>query len=234
MTVSQVALGVMLISCLLGGFMLAPMHDILLIPRTLLCGTWLPWVNQLRRRLALPDALQPWQRLERHKTEHPHTRRQESKWRLVFPGVLTAVADFLFVTMAAVVLLLILYDANDGVFRISAAVAMLMGILLGRMTLARWMALMAQTLYTVLRAGLIFALALVTYPITALSVFLWVRSAPRRQLLRDKRLLKKQKRQQKREAKRNAVTTLPSETELAAAIRPKPDGRRVFCTGRAR
>ena len=233
MTVSQVALGVMLLSCFLSGVILAPVYDMLLIPRTLLCGTWLPWVVNLRDRLSLPGALQPWRILKRHKRQRQQTCNKNSKWCTVMLFSLTAAADFLFLVVAAVVFLLLLYATNDGAFRISAAVSMVMGILLGRMTLARWMTLIAQILYNVLRAGLIFSLSVITYPITAFTVFLWKRSAPMRQRLFDAYRKKKQEIIQRKQAKRT-MAAMPSEETHTEAQRPKPDGRRVFCAGRAK
>ena len=231
MTVSQVALAVMLLSCFLGGVAISPVYDVLLIPRTLLCGTWLPWITLLRGRLSLPLALKPWRKLQ-----HPENMRQtkpkrSGKWHLVMSYALTAVADFGFCLIAAVSLILILYLTNDGAFRLSALTFMLFGLLLGRMTLARWMVLAAQLLYTVLRAGIAWITAMLVYLPLTLCVCVWLRSAPLRRRALVWFCQKKQERKARREAKK-AANVLQDEKQ-PGAMRPQPDGRRVFCAGRA-
>ena len=236
MTVSQVALAAMLLSCFLGGIALALLYDVLLIPRTFLCGSWLPWICELRVRWRLPSALKPWLKLSKveHNRADEKNNRKNKKWKRVLPYILTAFADIVFCVIAAVLLILLLYVTNDGAFRCSALFSMLGGILLGRALLTHWMALVTQTVYTVLRAGLIFLVAALAYPLTWSAVRLWLAVEPmRRQLIlrwQQIRLARKQKKQKKKQA----MLSQTLEMTEAMPARPQPDGRRVVCAGRTR
>ena len=232
MTVSQVALAAMLLSCFIGGVVLTLVYEILLIPKFLLCGAWFPWIHRWKQRLSLPDSLCPWNKLfGDHKSRPP---KEYSIWQKIVPFILTMAADFSFCVIAAVVLMLLLYATNDGAFRWSALFTMLLGVVLGRVTLARWMAFTAQLLYTAIRAGLVFLIAVVCYPVLWGLIQLWLISAPYRHRTITCYQQRKVARRIKKEKQKQLRNTTPQPQPAAAiSVRPQPDGRRVFCSGRA-
>jgi hypothetical protein len=89
-----------------------------------------------------------------------------------------ALEDIVCMLTVSVVLLLILYATNDGQFRLSAVVAMLLGYLLYRVTVKRGF----QTVVALLRSCLlvigIWIVALVSYPARVLLAWLGKQTRP--------------------------------------------------------
>lgn len=233
MEVSQLSLARMLLSCFLGGVLMGLLYEVLLLPRLLLFGVLSPPVQRWKERLLLPRALCP---LMRWGATKKTSQVNLSKGKRVGSAVLLGIADTLFCLIGAMLLLLLLYATNHGEFRFSALSALLFGVLLCRMTLLRLLSLVIQFAYVLVRAVIVWTVALLSYPFLRAALFLWHRTATLRQRIKEKYLNYKQKRvlraaQRKRKKEYSDITSSNIENVEPPHRRAAPDGRRVFCAG---
>lgn len=143
----------------------------------------------------------------------------------VLPAIIMAFEDIICMLTASVVLLLVLYATNDGQFRLSAAVAMLLGYLLYRVTIRRRL----QTVIALIRSSLlvigVWIVALVSYPARVLLAWLWRRTRPIRAYLVQR--MQAVHLGLKKRIKKAAVHP----TSTAANVRPI-NGRHYFSKGK--
>lgn len=230
MEVSQLSLARMLLSCFLGGVLMGLIYEILLLPRLLFFGELSCAARRLQLRMALPSPLCPVWR----SNQEPHSAAVIRN--RLFSTLLLAVADTLFCFLSAVLLLLLLYATNHGAFRLIAPVAMLSGVLLIRATLLRPLSGVIQWVYVLLRALLVWCVALLCYPFLRILRALWHRTAGCRQHLKDRyrqcrarRVQRKAERKHKKEYSDQESSNI--ENTMIKPKRAAPDGRRVFCAG---
>ncbi len=232
MEVSQLSLARMLLSCFLGGVLMGLVYEILLLPRLLLFGALSPAAQRLQGRMTLPDVLCPW-RCSKEKDEAK--ARHKHRGKRFGSALLLGVADTLFCLLCAVLLLLLLYVTNHGELRVSALLSLLLGVLLCRMTLLRLLSCTIQCTYVLLRAVLVWMVALLSYPLLRAVIALWHRTAPLRRRIKRKFIRYKENkvlRAAQRKNKKEYSDITSSNIESAEPFeRPAPDGRRVFCVG---
>lgn len=155
MEVSQSALARMLVCCFLSG---AALEAIWGLVKAFFLKTSTEQSKAARR---LRERLRPPQRLWRARTSK---NGGEMRARHAGTLVLSAVADMLILVLTAIVLILILYETNDGQFRLSAPVLMLAGCLAYRLTLGRLAARCLDVIVVLIRSAIIWVLAPIMFP----------------------------------------------------------------------
>ena len=234
MEISQISLARMLLSCFLAGVLMGLVYEILLLPRLLLFGVLSATPERLQTRLAPPGRLCLWKK--REKAEISKTAYHKNKGKRIGSALLLGVADTLFCPLCAVLLLVLCYATNDGQLRLSAVLALLLGVLLCRMTLLRPLSLIIQCTYVVLRSLLLWMVALLSYPLLKALQAIWQRTAAMRARMWEKYQRYRQRRAQRAEQKKHKqeysdIISSNIENAETPIMRAAPDGRRVFCTG---
>ena len=236
MEVSQRALAVMLICALICGMILGGVYDILRMTRVWISGfnhgAISPRMTAIKNALSLPDSLQ----LKSNKKIKPSTKKRMA----IATGILCA-QDILFCLLFAVVAALLLYQTNDGQLRLSAIVAMLLGMGLYLATLGRVLQQVWPLLTILLRAILIWIIAILIYPIRLLGRLLefptrWLAGQWRHVCSHIKAYLERRK-QAKEQRKQKKNHNKINKAEAIANIKfagQQPDGKYVFVSGRRR
>jgi hypothetical protein len=226
MQVSQRALAAMLLWSLLCGSALGLVYDFLI----LLCrsmGPLPPFLTRLRERLSLPPPL----RLKRQKEDlQPGKKRKWGEMVVLFWQ------DVLVCLLFSVTTVLLLYYTNDGQWRFSVPICMLLAFWAYRVTLGRPLRFVLLLVRMLVSALLVWSTALLVYPFR----WLWRRLEKPRQALYGRflglyrRILSameqsKQKRRDRRQSRRTPSNVTPPP---APQRQRKPhDGKRVFASG---
>ena len=227
MQVSQRALAYMLLWALVCGVGLGVFYDCLVVLRRHTEPTS-PFLLKLRGKLSLPPALRFGKSRGSLKQRSKKMEWPQNLW-LFFQ-------DVLFCLSFAVVAQLLLYAANDGQWRTSVIVLMLLACLVYRATLGRPVRRLLLLLRTVALLLLTWAVAVLIYP----ARWIWHLSEKPRRRVREKanRLRiqcaalvqkQKQKRAARRQSRREPQEKVASPTP---APRKPPDGKRVYVAGR--
>lgn len=225
MEVSQLGLARMLISCVLGGFLLGFLYDILRLTHFLM-GTQRPILaERLQKRLALPAAIRLLPPRKRSSKKHLPT------W---LSAILIGMEDTLFCVICTITLILILYATNDGQFRFSAPIVLLASMLLYLKTMGKLILTFSGVILTVIRAIWIWTIALITYLPLRLLLFVYQKSKPWRDRLKLYHLMRKKRREEKKLQKRKENIHSSSEKEPEIFHHRPPDGRNSFCFGKTR
>lgn len=149
----------MLLSALLWGVGMGILWELLTAIRILL-GAYTP-----------PEAMRAQYAKRLPLLGRPVTFERKSPLRRVWRGVVIALGDVLFCVVIAIVAILILYRYNDGVFRLSVPVLMLLGLALLRFISATPLArVMAYVAYGFAAAG-VYATALLSLPWKGIKLF---------------------------------------------------------------
>ena len=191
----------MLVYCFLSGIALGALWGLL---KALFIKTTEEQSNAAKR---LEARLRPPQRLWRARVAGSEKVTRAIR---MGSGVVSAVADCLIFLFSAIILILILYETNDGQFRLSAPMLMLVGCLVYRLTLGRLVARCLDLIVVLIRCAIIWMLVPVTLPFRLLFRLIgrWMVALRRRLTDRwkenqrrriEKRLLREQKRAEKQE-----------------------------------
>lgn len=228
MEVSQNALAWMLCCSLLCGLALGLCYDAFRLTRMFIGVELPPTALLLRRRLALPQCLRLFS-IKSELSAKPLRRTQIARY------IILLIEDIVFGLLCAVTLALLLYQANDGQFRLSAVVALLCGIGVYLLTVGRLTRLFSGVIVVVLRAAVAWIVAVMAYPVVCLVRLLARWTAPIRRrlkawILKNRRALKEklQRRKQARLARR-----INKEHPDVPTSRP-PNGRHYYASGRNR
>lgn len=206
MEVSQYALAWMLLSSFLCGLALGVCYDVLRLTRMCM-GVELPLQAQrLRDRMALPQKL----RWTTRKGQAPKNRKLSETAKYIF----LCAEDILFCVLIAITIVLLLYRANDGQFRLSAVALLLGGLAAYLMTLGRLVKQCSGVIVVTVRAVFIWSGAILTYPVAWFIRLLVKWTAPVRTKIRKFYLGLKQKTQSRKQA-RLARATHKKQTEVS-------------------
>lgn len=174
MEVSQEALAQLLWHAFLLGAVLGFIYDFFRITR-LLAGAELPPVaGSLRGRLALPECLRLFPRREDGK------KRRRGR---VLNGIVLFIEDICFCLLAALLLILLLYEENDGQFRLGALIMMLLGFFVYLGTLGRLVLSLSGTLVALIGAVLRFVGAVLLWPFFRIGRWIGKRTLPLRRAI---------------------------------------------------
>lgn len=220
MEVSQRALAYMLLWALLGGALLGCLYDLFSFHRRE-CKENSSCAARLAERTRLPGPL-AWRK----------QRAKSSKREWVSIVVLMA-HDVLFCLLFALAAVLLLYYTNDGQWRWSVPIGMLSAFLLYRATLGRLVRRALEILLILMRALLLWTIALLLYPIRRMWR-LWEK--PRRMLIAwgrrlYHRLLSGVRGQIEKRRARQKTSDIPDEVKQHVHNRRPPDGKTVFAKG---
>ena len=220
MEVSQHALAWMLLSSFLCGLALGVCYDVLRLTRMCM-GVELPLQAQrLRDRTALPQKL----RWTTGKGKPPKNRKLSETAKYIF----LCAEDILFCLLIAITIVLLLYRANDGQFRLSAVALLLGGLAAYLMTLGRLVKQCSGVIVVTLRAVFIWSGAILTYPFAWLVRLLIKWTTPVRAAIKHQ-YLRFQQRTQNRKQARLARATHKKQTEVSD---PHPiNGKYYFSMG---
>lgn len=222
MEVSQLSLARMLFACLLSGIALAIIYDLVRLTHLFLDCNVPSCVKKIKEKAAVPQALHP--------LAFRHSERSERVNR-IFAAVIIALEDILFAILASVVLILTVYLTADGQFRLITLLVQVAGFFIYIQTAGRLTLPVYGTAVMIVRAGILWLLALVSY--LPIRLMLWlhtlltplyqrIRGAVRQWLTRVKGILRKRKHQPQ------------SDNHCERKPRPVPDGKHVFCFGKSR
>lgn len=189
-----------------------------------------PSAMLLRHRLALPP------RLRLIRVRPKSITRSDGRARTV-KYIILFIEDVLFCLLCAVALSLLLYRTNDGQFRLSAVVALLCGVALYLMTLGRLVHLFSGVIVVAVRALILWSLAVIAYPMVALTRLLGKWTAPLRHRIKGHVLKKwhasKQKQLLRKQARMARTTYKKRSKDDIPALMPS-NGPRYFAFGRHR
>lgn len=175
MEVSQNALAWMLLCSFLCGLVLGFCYDVLRLTRMWIGAELSPTAILLRHRLALPP---------RMKLISVKPRAEKSdKYTKTLRFVVLFIEDILFCLLVAITLALLLYQTNDGQFRLSAVAMLFCGIGIYLMTIGRLIHLFSGVIFEVIRAMIIWLLAILAYPMVLLGRYVAKWTAPLRHRL---------------------------------------------------
>ena len=224
MEVSQNALAWMLFYSFLCGLALGLCYDVLRLTRMWIGTELPPTAILLRNRLALPPRMKLISAKPRSVKSDKYTKTV--RYIVVF------VEDILFCLLVALTMALLLYQTNDGQFRLSAVVVLLCGIGGYLATLGRLVRLFSGVIVVIVRATVIWVLAILAYPIVVLARLIVKWTAPLRHRLyervlnrwrvfKEKHDLRKQARMERKTYKQASEISVP---------RP-PNGKHYFASG---
>lgn len=210
------------------GLCLGLCYDVFRLARMWIGEELPPSLYLLRDRLALPSRLRfvPIKRYSQRSVGRISTVKY----------IILLIEDIMFCLLCAVTLILLLYQTNDGRFRLSAMAMLFGGITVYLATVGRLIHLFSGVIIVVLRAVIVWTLAVLAYPIAALIRWLGKLSAPLRYRMRDwvsKHLcILKEKFESRKQARiaRRAHKKNPDESSTS---RP-PNGRYYFASGKQR
>lgn len=220
MEVSQHALAWMLLSSFLCGLALGICYDMLRLTRMWVGVELPPPAKRLRERMALPQRL----RWATEKAKVPKSQKLSETAKYIF----LLAEDILFCLLIAITLVLLLYRANDGQFRLSAVVLLFGGLAAYLMTLGRLVKQCSGIIVVTVRAVFVWSGAILTYPFAWLIRLLVKWTAPVRTKIRKFYLGLKQKAQSRKQA-RLAHKIYKKQNE---ATDPRPiNGKHYFSMG---
>ena len=210
----------MMLSCLLVGVLLSFFRIFLCLPFKILADELHPLAKSIGKRMARPPSLTYLRNRNRH------GKYKRFQWISVS---LQIVSDIVTVILGAIMLLLILYVTNNGLFRASAPVLLVVGYFSSHITLARIFTLIIHFAFVFCKAIIEWMLALAVFPFYRTARYLWRKSKPLRVRCKD-RLEKRKLAHALRAADkkhRRIRTTDP------VVQRPQHDGKHVYCVGRS-
>ena len=226
MEVSQNALAWMLCCSLLCGLALGLCYDAFRLTRMFIGIELPPSALLLRQRLSLPQRL--------HLLPSRSVRSAEQgKHKTALRYTILLIEDILFGLLCAVTLAVLLYQTNDGQFRLSAVVVLLCGIGVYLLTVGRLTRLFSGMIVVAMRAAVVWCVAIIAFPIACLVRLLARWTAPLRSRLKEsarKRWRAEQQKIQQRKQARLARRTNKERSD-APTVRP-PNGRHYFASGR--
>ena len=147
MGISQSALGVLYLYAFLLGVLLGAVYDVLRITRVFFGVHYSYRMAERLRNLRLP--LLP-----------PRTKRRESRAL----GIVVFVEDLLFCLLAGVLLVLLFYEKNHGIFRFPVFLCSGGGFLLYRVTVGRLIMLFSQVIAFAIESAVRYLLFFLSYP----------------------------------------------------------------------
>lgn len=153
----------MLLAAIACGVMLGVLYDVLCLSRLWMRRQLPLAMVKLRERMALPQRL-------RFFAPRPHEQKKHGR---VFAWIFIFLEDIIFCLVATLVMILLLYEANDGQFRLSALLVAALAFVLYRVTLGRLLMLLCGILITLLCCLARWFVAILAYPALALMRLLW-------------------------------------------------------------
>jgi hypothetical protein len=225
MEVSQNALAWMLCCSLLCGMALGLCYDVFRLTRMSM-GTDLPQAAiLLQQRLLLPE------RLRLFSTQSVSRRPRKDRKALKY--IVLLVEDVIFCLICGVTIALLLYQTNDGQFRLSAVVVMLGGLAIYLLTIGRLIRIFSGVIVVIIRSALIWMLAIVAFPIAVLIRLLMKWTAPLRQRLKHLAFWALHTLKQKLQRRKQARLSRRTHKERLDTPLPRPsNGRHYFAAGR--
>lgn len=222
MEVSQLSLARMLFACLLSGIALGIVYDFVRLTHLFVDCNIPSFVKKIKKKAAVPPALC----LLAFRHSKPSGRVNR-----ILAAAIIVLEDILFAILASATLILTLYLTADGQFRLITLFAQIAGFFIyiqtaGRLTLPAY-----GTAVVIVRAGILWLLALVSY--LPIKLMLWlhtllipfyqrIKSAIGKLLARVTGMLQKYKARSQ------------SDNHCERNPRPAPDGKHVFCFGKSR
>ena len=225
MEVSQNALAWMLCCSLMCGMALGFCYDVFRLTRMSM-GADLPQAAiLLQQRLLLPE------RLRLFSTQSVSRRPRKDRKALKY--IVLLVEDVIFCLICGVTIALLLYQTNDGQFRLSAVVVMLGGLAIYLLTIGRLIRIFSGVIVVIIRSALIWILAIVAYPISVLIRLLMRLTAPLRQRLKHLAFGALHTLKQKLQRRKQARLSRRTYKEQLETPMPRPsNGRYYFAAGR--
>lgn len=225
MEVSQNALAWMLCCSLLCGVALGVCYDVLRLTRMSM-GEDLPQAaTLLQQRLSLPERL----RLLSAQSvpKEPRKERKALKYMVLL------IEDVIFCLICGVTIALLLYQTNDGQFRISAVVVMLGGVGVYLLTVGRLIRLFSGLIVVIVRSAVAWIMAIVAYPIATLIRLIAKWTAPLRRRLKNRVASHWHTIKQKLQLRKQARLLRAANKKGLDAPIPRPsNGRHYFAAGR--
>ena len=220
MEVSQYDLARMLLAALLCGLVMGVLYDALRLTRMWMGAELPPRAQRLRKLLSLPQQLK-WSAI---KAKAPKNKKLTDAAR----SVILFVEDVLFCLAFAIMVVLLLYKANDGQLRLSAVVVLLVGLTVYLMTLGRLVRYCSAIIVVIFRAILIWSGAIFAYPFAWLIQLLMKWTAPMRAKIKNPYHHYRQQKQRRKQARLSRV----AHKKRSEASAPRPtNGKHYFSKG---
>lgn len=215
----------MLFCSLLCGMALGLCYDVLCLTRMSM-GTDLPQgATLLQQRLSLPERL----RLFSTKSVSDRPRKE----RKMLKYIVLLVEDVIFCLICGITIALLLYQTNDGQFRLSALVVMLSGFGVYLLTVGRLIRLFSGLIVVIMRSAIAWILAIVAYPIVILIRLIAKWLSPLCNRLKSRVASHLHILKQKLQLRKQARLLRATHKKGLDAPRPRPsNGRHYFAAGR--